>query len=228
LVGFNQLIYMRNLALRYIRFFLIGSLILAFRIKGNSTPNFPVIPQYSTQLKIDTTALANKLSWYYEKAMKFKGNTSYRSRFFYLFPGSYKEFNSLYGFSDKAGEMALYPKYDEHINLFCESSTLNKQKFAAKIVAICINGQWDADAVNMLQQCALTFTNANSELIAKELNSYKSEEIKSFWYFLFDGPHPAKNIPVNIEKIRSSYPQVYRLAKEAFEQVQQQSEKHGE
>lgn len=213
---------------RYIIPFSIALIIFAVSLKANHTTTSTVFPQYLPETKVDTTSLAAKLSWYYGKATEFKGNTRYKLLFLYLFPKSYKEFISLYGYSDEIGEMPLYAKYEEHINFFCETSTLNKQKFATKIVAICINGQWDADAVNFLQECALNFTNANSEVIAKELNSYKNEEIKSFWYFLFDGPHPAKNIPVNLDKIHSSNPMIFRLANEAFEKVHQQSEKHGE
>jgi len=201
---------------------------LTFSLKGNSKNSIKTTSQFLVETKIDTTNLAGKLSWYYDRAIEFKDNSRYRYHFLSLFPKTYEEFISLYGYNKDDKEMPLYAKYEEHINLFCETSTLNKQKFAAKIVAICIKGKWDADAINMLQECALKFTNEHTILIAKELNSYGNNEIRSFWYFLFDGPHPAKNIPVDIDKIRSSDPQIYKFAKEAFEQVHQQSEKHGE
>lgn len=217
-----------NLIVRFSLILFLVLLSLALRLKGEILSTTTVRHKFFTNTKVDTTNLAKKISWYYDKAIKFKGNNRYRLHFFYLFPKSYKEFISLYGNSDKYGKMPLYADYKEHIDLFCGSSNLNNQKFAAKIVAICIKGKWDADAVNMLQECALNFTNEHTLLIAKELNSYGNNEVKSFWYFLFDGPHPAKVIPINIDKIRSSDPGIYRLAKEAFKQVHQESEKHGE
>jgi hypothetical protein len=211
----------------------LSLLISAFAIlsmcfcKRGSKESFTESPKSSFETKIDTTNVPKRLSWYFEKAVELKDDSKYSKLFFYTFPRTFNEFNALYGYSDSKGPMPLYEKYEEHVSFFCDLNALNKEKFASKLIVISLNGHWEADAISMLQHCALSFTKENINLIVKELDHYKSEEIASFWYFLFDGPHPAKDIPINIEAIRNSNPKIYKLAQEAFEQVHLQSEHHG-
>lgn len=105
------------------------------------------------------------------------------------FPSTYNEFNDLYGYSDK-GEGELYNQYEEDLNYFftCSGvSTLHKIK---KSISVCIGGEWDADAVGMLQHETLRLIKENYKPALSVLDSLSEEEASSVWYFLFDGPHP--------------------------------------
>ena len=124
---------------------------------------------------------------------KAQGNdsTRYKKLFFTLFPSNFVSFNSIYGYSDKSGSMPLYSLYEKHISLFCKLNASQPPKeYFNKLIKLGINGRWDADAVNALQDCILSHVNENSTLTITLLKQFKDIEIRSFWRFLFDGPHP--------------------------------------
>ena len=59
------------------------------------------------------------------------------------------------------------------------------------------------------------------------LQTYPAAEIESFWYFLFDGPHPAETFPIDINQLRSIDSQMATIAEKAFEKVHNEVEPHG-
>ena len=126
----------------------------------------------------------------YNKAQG-KDSVKYAKLFFAAFPDNYLSLNSIYGYSDKAGAMPLYGLYNQHIEYFCRLNAIIPSKiYFNKLVKLGINGQWDADAINAIQDCILSHANEKPNLIVTLLKQYNEKEIRSFWRFLFDGPHP--------------------------------------
>ena len=188
----------------------------------DNTSGGVILEKNTVNLSVDTSRLSQKLSWYYDMAIKSK-KARYELLFLKSFPNTFKQFTSLY--SDEKSE--IYNN-EEHVRFFCKTSALDKEKFASKIVSIGINGYWEEDAVSLLQSCALNFTAENGVMIIKALNKYGKKDVKGYWRFIFDGPHPPKSIPDNIEKTLLHYPDMNELAKAALTELHLTQEKHGE
>jgi len=145
------------------------------------------VPDY---LKNSQNNQIDDLKEYYEKALG-KDSIKYMKLFFVTFPANFEVFHSLYGFDDKTGPMPLYGLYVKHIAFFCKlNTTQSETDYFNKLIKLGINGHWDADGVGALQQCILSHINEKPDLTITLLKQFKDSEIRSFWRFLFDGPHP--------------------------------------
>lgn len=110
-----------------------------------------------------------------------------RTCFFQFFPKTFNELENLYGYSDSTGGAEFYANYVEHINfLFSEFDVEADSK---KIIQICLNGRWDADAVSLLQSNVRDLLLNYNRVFLATLFKFKKEEQESFWYFILDGPH---------------------------------------
>lgn len=186
-----------------------------------------------SQERQDSIAIAEKaeiLKGLYSKAVSESG-TEYQKQFFEAFPSSFSLFNKIYGFEDDTDGFnpnILYDVHLSHLNLFCSlKKSVNKKAFYKKIIILGINGHWQADAVGFLQHCTRETIKEDLPLTIEILENYSNEDIKSFWYFLFDGPHPSAAIPIDVEKIRGINSQIADLAEEAFREVHENAEPHG-
>jgi len=94
--------------------------------------------------------------------------------------------------------------------------------FYEKILTLGINGFWDADDVGMMQMCMLHIVFNKTLLVTKILNKKTDDEIASFWFFLFDGPHP-DNYQGNYEDLYEflliDNPRLAQLLKKAYTQL---------
>ena len=170
-------------------------------------------------------AKAKELKEYYAKAKS--DDREYQVKFFDAFPASFSLFNQLYGYNTHT-QHVLYEESRKHVSLFCElRDAVAKDKYYEKLVSLGLNGHWDADAVTYLQICMERFIKEDLPLTVSTLENYSDKEIKSFWYFLFDGPHPSETIPVDIDKIRSINGRIASLAEKAFHEVHEDAEPHG-
>jgi hypothetical protein len=130
------------------------------------------------------------LKEYYDEAHG-KDSIKYTKLFFVSFPANFASFNSIYGYDDKKGPMPLYNLYEKHIAFFCTlNCTQSKTAYFNKLIRLGINGHWDADGVNALQDCILSHINLKPKLTSTLLKQFKDLEIRSFWRFIFDGLHP--------------------------------------
>lgn len=173
----------------------------------------------------DIEAKAKELKEYYAKAKS--DDREYQMKFFDAFPASFTLFNQLYGYSENTYHV-LYEESQKHVSLFCElRDAVAKEKYYEKLVSLGLKGHWDADAVNYLQHCMEKYIKEDLSLIVSTLENYSNKEIESFWYFLFDGPHPSETIPVNIDKISSINDRIAGLAEKAFREVHEDAEPHG-
>jgi hypothetical protein len=130
--------------------------------------------------------------------------------FFNEFPNSFKELSDLYGYpNDKPA--VLYKEYVQHIGLFNKLSIVNKTSYYNKIIKIAIGGRWDADAIGDFQQGLNNRVENNPELTVSILKTLDDNTVKSFWYFYFDGPHPAESISSQLKTIKVINNHIYQL-----------------
>ncbi len=110
--------------------------------------------------------------------------------FFDAFPNNFEEFDQLYGFDNEKGERILFSKSEEHINYFFDCSEVPSLERLNKVIRIGIEGRWDADSIWMLQEASFKLVKNYPDKTKEILDNLTDEKAASFWYFLFDGPHP--------------------------------------
>lgn len=127
-----------------------------------------------------------------------------------VFPNNFVEFIDMFGYIDipEKNENKLGALYFESVSYICRyyqiANIVNKQTFCRKIINICINGFWQADAVGLFQEqlrCLITSqpflcdkidaTNVNIPHEIKDvllicLDKYSDNAIESFWHFYLD------------------------------------------
>lgn len=129
---------------------------------------------------------ADSLNYYYELCVKTKLD-KYETIFFDLFPNNFDTFISTYGFieSDTIYFGPLYNNSYDHIFLFCNIG-LNHKEFEKKLINIVVNGYWQVDAVNHLQNCLRETFFLKSKDFLSSLKSRNEHDIFSFWSFYYD------------------------------------------
>jgi hypothetical protein len=191
-------------------------LIISFNLSINKC--YPCSNHFRPQS--DSTAIqAKKLKQLYLLATGSGGmNDFYRQKFFDEFPGTFSRLNELYGY-DNGKAAILYDDAENHIiKLFNNLDSINDTLYYNKIITIAIGGHWDADAINYFQYGLKQRVEKNPELAVFILEKNTTENVKSFWHFYFDQPHPQKEIPDALKKIKLINEPVYNamiLAQEA-------------
>ena len=109
------------------------------------------------------------------------------------------------------------------------ASVIPQEVLYKKLLAIGIGGFWDADDVGFFQLHLHGLVYRNKPLAVEVLSHKKDREIASFFYFLYDGPHP--DHPHTKESYKALYeslskldPRIAFLLKVAYEKLL--SEKH--
>lgn len=181
-----------------------------------------------------TNADPNTLKSYYEKAHGTQDTLKFRRLFFLMFPNNFNSFNSMYGYNDGKGEMPLYNFYEKHISFFCR--LVSEQADAEgynKLIRLGIGGHWDADPINLLQECIVQHVNRNPSLALMQLKQFNDKEIKSFWKFFYDGPHPSdiqikKRYNSLYVKMKVLDTAIANLMKNEYERLVKEFETHGQ
>jgi len=119
--------------------------------------------------------------------------------FFNAFPNTFDEFDQLYGFDDDKGERILYSKSEEHISFLYGCAEVSDFEKLKKSIDIGINGRWEADASALVQSFAFNLIKDNPNETKAILDTLPNSKASSFWYFMFDGPHPTDQ--ENIKKV---------------------------
>ncbi|SDT26419.1 hypothetical protein SAMN05216490_2895 [Mucilaginibacter mallensis] len=143
----------------------------------------------------------------------------YKQQFFDEFPNTFKGLNDLYGYENSKPAILYFESAAHILELFNNLQNINDTLYYKKIISIAINGHWDADAVNYFQHGLRNRTEFKPELIVYILKSLPEEQIKSFWYFYFDGVHPKKEIADSLLKIKSIDNKVYTLMLAAHQEI---------
>jgi len=138
-------------------------------------------------------------------------------------PNNFHEFDELYGYDDEKGERRLYSKYQEHLSFFSECPQLSDREKLNKVVNIGINGKWEADATSVLQDLALNLIKRDPNSTKEILDNLSDAEASSFWFFLFDGPHPTDKQNLEkfqlLRKLLGEKSQQSKLLSEQFERL---------
>jgi hypothetical protein len=149
--------------------------------------------------------------------------------YFEAFPSTFLLFNHLFGYSDKDpfGESSydfnspLSDDAQEYVAAFFSLDDIDKAKYASRIIDLSINGRWYADGVTYFQHGMTARVNEDLGLFCQLLSKRSDGEIKSFWYFYFDGPHPIERLPEELQKVRKLGPRVFSLMQTALKEVSQ-------
>lgn len=151
--------------------------------------NVPKLETKSNAQTVNTPAIQNSIEKKAQKLKELYENKDCKE-FFKEFPNTFQEFNQLYGFVDDEGERILYSKYEEHIPYLYNCSQISDIEKLKRSVKIGINGKWEADATSMLQNSTFNLVKNHPNESKEMLDKLSDEKASSFWYFLFDGPHP--------------------------------------
>lgn len=106
------------------------------------------------------------------------------------------------------------------------------EQYYVKMIGVGIGGFWEADDVGAFSHHLREFIPENITLTINVLAKYDEKEVKSFWYFLYDGPHPEHPYKrTHYEelhaRISSINPKMAEKLKEAYEQLLSESDEHG-
>lgn len=158
----------------------------------------------STDISIPFSQRADTLIQLSQKIHHAKNQKSleeYHQLFFQFFPNSFALLDSLYGYEEETGPSLLYNEAMSHIiETFFKLDNVSVEDFAQRTIEISLKGSWEADAINYFQYGLRNNTKSNIELYCKLLSKYSDDDIYSFWYFYFDGPHP-ENVKPDYESL---------------------------
>lgn len=169
------------------------------------------------------------LKHYFNQFVKEKDSLS-EVFFIKMFPDNFKEFKAIYGYEENQGETVygdLYDNYEQIIDY--QPKYISSEEYIKKLMDISMGGVWQSDNVAHIQNKVNSLFYKNSRLFTEILTKKDESEIRSFWKFFFDGPHPEnqKNLYNDVlnklEKIDES---MIPIVKSAYEKVQEDWAEH--
>ncbi|HEY9047247.1 MAG TPA: hypothetical protein VIN08_15185 [Ohtaekwangia sp.] len=176
----------------------------------------------SESLPISDTTKAEQLKKYYQLSIE-TNDLDIKRKFFNYFPSTFSEFNSLYGFDSKSSKpQPLYNEALDHIRgLLCQLDENEIRGYYDKLIGLTYGAEWDADAVNYLQDCIQKRFKENTNSFTTVLTTKSKEQVRQFFAFYFSGPpdDPIKEIPIEIERLKSRYPKIYSIALNVFNKI---------
>ncbi|MEJ7847771.1 MAG: hypothetical protein WKF92_06770 [Pyrinomonadaceae bacterium] len=138
---------------------------------------------------MNTPIVENSLNQTASKLTELYNNKNCKE-FVNTFPNNFQEFNQLYGYDDEKGSGQLYSK-PKYINYFFDCTEVPAFEKLKKSISIGIDGKWDADLIGMFQFRTFILVKDHSNETKDILNNLSDERAATFWYFLFDSPHPS-------------------------------------
>ena len=155
--------------------------------------------------------------------------------YFQLFPSDFKTFQQIFGYPmDGEGRSLASPPVNHTLWGFLPElkSVIPAEDYYEKMLGVGVGGTWEADEVNYLEIHLREMVTSNTKLSLEVLERKGEMEIRSFWHFLFDGPHP--DHPINRKLHDSLYVSISRLSppiadqlKLAYEQLLSEYDEHG-
>lgn len=151
-----------------------------------------------------------------------KNREEFEILFFNIFPNSFSEFKSLYGYTDDSIFIKA-PGYElshKHVfDVFSQLKFIDDSTFANKIIKICIEAEWQADAVNDLQHILRVKiqSNENLEVYFSQLSKLKERDIEQFWNFYFFKSDDILMLS-SFQSMKDEFPKVYRILEEEYKQ----------
>lgn len=175
----------------------------------------------------DSTVKVEQIKNVYQKLALAPNSIKYQQNYFEVFPNTFYSFNQLFGYSNNdtlGGQFSDFasPLYQDsylYVDAFLKLTVIPKTEYYNRMIDISINGKWYADGVNYFQHGMKNIVGEDLYLLCELLAKRNGKEVKSFWYFYFDGPHPDKKIPEEFVSMKISNPQIYSIMEEAHLEV---------
>ena len=146
------------------------------------------------------------------------------------FPDNFEDFILLYGYDDEKGPGPLYSKL-EHITYFFECPEVSALEKLKRSIKVGIGGKWDADLTGMFQDGSFDLVRKHPTEAKGILDNLSDERAASFWYFLFDSPHPNdKQNVTNFKLIQMALgkdSKQARLLADQFQELRDSDDGHG-
>ncbi len=154
----------------------------------------------------------------YQNYLEKPGNFASQKQFFDVFPKSFDELDSLYGYAKEPGPL-YYEHVDHILNGFYNLDQIADTLMYTRLINLGIGGHWDADAVNWIQDFIQKKILANPNLTFTVLHSKTLPEIQSFFYFFNNGIHPIyRELPTELEGVREIDEDMYLAMKTGFDE----------
>lgn len=161
------------------------------------------------------------LKQYYQVAFSTSDSIVYKTtltKFFNEFPNSFDSYYSIYYWNEKKNVQApLYDVSEQHLNLLLKYGDVNNILLIDKLCKLSINGRWEADAINFLQNELRNTIKHDLFSFSQTLNKYNEKQIVSLWKFYFDGPVPLKRIPKELNELKRYNNKMYKIMVLEFE-----------
>jgi hypothetical protein len=156
----------------------------------------------------------------YGNLINSKDNLNQEQIYFNLFPENFKDFNSIFGYSNNSpykieNEGFLYNDAFKYIDTFFQLDLIDKELFTNKIINISIGGKWYADGVNYFQHDMKIYLINNLDFFCKILSSRSENEIESFFVFYFDGIH-LETMPKEFEEIKRTDSKLFKIIQKSY------------
>jgi len=184
-----------------------------------------------------TLLKAQKLVEYADKIMTSPDNDSilhYKRLFFNSFPQSFTDLINIYStkrFIDGIYKMdsSIDPNPGPNVEyavlhistIFNNINCIDYKKYINRLIDISIGGYWYWDAVSYFWSGLDDKLRNNPVSFLEELQNRTDEEIESFWFFYFDGPHPPDEIPEHLRFVKEYDQRVYILMMKGLLKVQE-------
>ncbi|MCY3713095.1 MAG: hypothetical protein OXH02_07385 [Gemmatimonadetes bacterium] len=153
--------------------------------------------------------------------------------YFQTFPDNFETFSAVYD-SRRNVEEWLPPLVKHALFDILPSlrEIIPENEYYEKLIGVGIGGFWNADNVGALSHHLWQLIPENITLSIRVLEEYEEKEIRSFWYFLYDGPHPEhpfnrKHYEELYPRIRDNNPHIAEQLKQAYEQLLSENDGHG-
>ena len=164
-----------------------------------------------------------------------------QKKYFDAFPTIFNDFNTAFDYNERIANENLYEESLDYITKFFHLyKNINPHELSNKIISICINGRWDADAVTYLQINVINivtsshlsknncydssdifpcFNDTLRDALLSRLALLSDDEVLSFWKFYLDRP---ETMPVDeklyqqTKTIIQEYPNLLRQLQNAY------------
>lgn len=153
--------------------------------------------------------------------------------YFQTFPDNFETFRAVYdsrrNFEDWLPPLVKHALIDILSSL---REVIPENEYFKKLIGVGIGGFWNADNVGALSRHLRELVPENVDLSIKVLGEYDEKSVRSFWYFLYDGPHPEhpakrKHFEELHPRVRDLNPEVAEQLKLAYEQLLSEYDGHG-
>ncbi len=176
--------------------------------------------------QLDIKQRAEQLKKVYQKLSSTASLKIFEQEYFDSFPNSFLVLNNLFGYTDKnpmGKEFKPGPLYDEsmlYTEAFFKLNQIEESHYCNKIIDISINGRWYADGINYFQNGMKDKFRADINSFCELLLKRNDKDIRAFWFFYFDGPHPPDKLPGELSQIKQINQRIYKLMGEGLTEVQ--------